>query len=202
MGRTIRRIAMTSLFSTGLFLLIAAITPGPNNLVVMRAAAHGGWKAALHAVAGVVAGGLVLLLVVVSGADSVFSKWPWLRGAIEAGGVLYLVWLGARMIAAAGREAGSTALPGGFAGLFGFQFLNPKGWVMVLTVVAALPAADPAHAFKYLAPLFLCIPTACLLLWAALGGAVAPHLIRPLVRQWTDRALGALLILAALMLFV
>jgi hypothetical protein len=31
---------------------------------------------------------------------------------------------------------------------------------------------------------------------------VAPHLIRPRVRQWTDRALGALLILAALMLFV
>ena len=73
---------------------------------------------------------------------------------------------------------------------------------MVLTVVAALPAASAAHAFKYLAPLFMCIPTACLLLWAALGGAVAPHLIRPLVRQWTDRALGALLILAALMLFV
>lgn len=193
---------MTSLFSTGLLLLIAAITPGPNNLVVMRAAAHNGWKAALPTVAGVVAGGLVLLLVVVSGADSVFSKWPWLRGAIEAGGVLYLVWLGARMIAAAGREAGSTALPGGFAGLFGFQFLNPKGWVMVLTVVAALPAADAGQALASLAPLFLCIPTVCLLLWAVVGGAVAPLLTRPLVRQWTDRALGGLLILAALMLFV
>ena len=117
---------MTSLFSTGLFLLIAAITPGPNNLVVMRAAARNGWKTALLPVAGVVAGGLVLLLVVVSGAGSVFSTWPWLRGAIEAGGVLYLVWLGTRMIAAAGREADSTALPGGFAGLFGFQFLNPR----------------------------------------------------------------------------
>jgi threonine/homoserine/homoserine lactone efflux protein len=193
---------MTSLFSTGLFLLIAAITPGPNNLVVMRAAARNGWKAALPPVAGVVAGGLVLLLVVVSGAGSVFSTWPWLRGAIEAGGVLYLVWLGTRMIAAAGRDTGSAALPGGFAGLFGFQFLNPKGWVIVLTVVAALPAADAVHALKYLAPLFLGIPTVCLLLWAALGGAVAPHLTRPRVRQWTDRALGALLILAALMLFV
>jgi threonine/homoserine/homoserine lactone efflux protein len=193
---------MTSLFSTGLFLLIATTTPGPNILGVWRAAARNGWKAALPTVAGVVAGGLVLLVVVASGVGSVFSTWPWLGDAIKTGGVAYLVWLGTRMIAAAGREVGSTALAGGFAGLFGFQFINPKGWVMVLTVVAALPAADAAHALTHLAPLFLCIPTACLLLWAALGGAVAPHLTRPLVRQWTDRALGALLIIAALMLFV
>lgn len=202
MCRAIRWIALTSLFSTGLFLLIATITPGPNNLVVMRAAARNGWKAALPMVAVVVAGGLVLLVVVASGVGSVFSTWPWLRDATETGGVAYLVWLGTRMIAAAGREVGSTALTGGFAGLFGFQFLNPKGWVMVLTVVAALPVTDAAHALMYLAPLFLCIPTACLLLWAALGGAVARHLTRPMVRQWTDRALGALLILAALMFFV
>jgi threonine/homoserine/homoserine lactone efflux protein len=192
---------MTSLFPTSLFLLIAAITPGPNNLVVMRAAARNGWKAALHAMAGVIAGGLVLLVVVTAGAGSAFSAWPWLRGTIEAGGVLYLIWLGTRMIVAAGREAGSMAIPDGLAGLFGFQFLNPKGWVMVLTVVAALPAADAAHALLYLAPLFVCIPAACLLLWAGLGGALAPHLTRPVVRQWTDRALGALLIMAALLLF-
>ncbi|HET9819344.1 MAG TPA: LysE family translocator [Rhodanobacteraceae bacterium] len=192
---------MTSLFSTSLFLLIAAITPGPNNLVVMRAAAHNGWKAALPAVAGVIAGGLVLLVVTTAGAGSAFSAWPWLRGTIKTGGVLYLIWLGARMIAAAGQDAGSSVLPAGLPGLFAFQFLNPKGWVMVLTVVAALPAVDAAHALLYLAPLFVCIPAACLLLWAGLGGALAPHLRRPVVRQWTDRVLGALLILAALLLF-
>jgi threonine/homoserine/homoserine lactone efflux protein len=192
---------MTTLFSTGLFLLIAAITPGPNNLVVMRAAARNGWRAALPAAAGVITGGLVLLAVVTAGADGAFAAWPWLRGMIELAGVLYLVWLGTRMIAAAGEDAGSAALPAGLPGLFAFQFLNPKGWVMVLTVVAALPGANGAHALLYLAPLFVCIPAACLLLWAGLGGALAPYLGRPVVRQWTDRVLGALLILAALLLF-
>lgn len=192
---------MTSLFPISLFLLIAAITPGPNNLVVMRAAAHHGWKAALPAAIGVVAGGLVLLVVAAAGADRAFSAWPWLRSAVATGGVLYLIWLGARMIAAAGRDTDSSVLPAGLPGLFAFQFLNPKGWVMVLTVVTALPGAGPAHALLYLAPLFVCIPGACLLLWAGLGGALAPHLSRPVVRRWTDRALGALLIVAALLLF-
>lgn len=192
---------MSSLFSTGLFLLIAAISPGPNNLVVMRVAARNGWAAALPAVTGVIAGGLVLLVLVTAGAGRAFAAWPWLRAMIEIGGVLYLVWLGARLIAAAGRDAGSMTLPAGLAGLFGFQFLNPKGWVMVLTVVAALPATGAADALLHLAPLFICIPAACLLLWAGMGSALASHLSRPMVRQWTDRALGALLILAALLLF-
>lgn len=193
---------MTWLFSTSLFLLVAAITPGPNNLVVMHVAMRNGWKSALPAVAGVLAGGLALVVVVTAGAGGTFSAWPWLRGTIATGGTLYLMWIGVRMIAKAGREAGSAVLPASLAGLFGFQFLNPKGWIMVLTVVAALPAADAAHALLYLTPLFVCIPAACLLTWARLGGALAPHLTRLVVRQWTDRALGALLILAALPLFV
>jgi len=192
---------MTSLLPTSLFLLIAAITPGPNNLVVMRAAARNGWIAACPAVAGVVAGGLALLVVVAAGVGRVFSMWPWLRVAVEVGGALYLGWSGTRMIAAAGREVDPMAAPNGLAGLFVFQFLNPKGWTMVLTVVAALPAADATHAFMRLAPLFICIPAACLLLWAGLGGVLAPHMTRPVVRHWTDRAMGALLIIAALMLF-
>lgn len=191
---------MTSLISTSLFLLIAAITPGPNNLVVMRAAARGGWKQALPAVAGVVAGGLALLVVVTVGAGSAFATWPWLHSAIVIGGVVYLIWLGARLIMAAGHDVGSMALPAGFAGLFGFQFLNPKGWVMVLTVVAVLSARNAQTTLLWLAPLFVCIPAACLLSWAGLGGALAHWLARPLVRKWTDRVLGALLILAALLL--
>lgn len=192
---------MASLFSTGLFLLVAAISPGPNNLVVMRAAARNGWTAALPAAVGVIAGGLVLLVLVTVGAGRAFSAWPWLRAMIEIGGALYLIWLGVRLIAAAGRDAGSMTLPAGLAGLFGFQFLNPKGWVMVLTVVAALPTTGATDALLRLAPLFICIPAACLLLWAGLGSALASCLTRPVVRQWTDRALGALLILAALLLF-
>lgn len=189
---------MSPLFSTTLFLLVAALTPGPNNLVVMRTAARGGWSEALPAVLGVVAGGLALLAAVTAGAGSAFIAWPLLRTAVRALGVIYLAWLGVRLFAAAGRDTGATALPTGIAGLFGFQFLNPKGWVMVLTVVAALPATTAAGAFLHLAPLFVCIPFACLLIWAALGRAVSRHLPQPMVRAWTDRILGALLILAAL----
>ena len=191
---------MSPLLPIAMFLLVATITPGPNNLVVMRTAARDGWTGALPAVAGIVSGGLVLLAIVIAGAGRAFSEWPWLRVVVEAGGALYLVWLGVRLFAAAGMDGDSTALPAGLGGLFAFQFLNPKGWVMVLTAMAALPATAAMDTFLQLAPLFICIPVPGLLLWAGLGGAMASRLARPVVRRWTDRLLGALLILAALLL--
>lgn len=193
---------MTSLFPIALFLFVAAATPGPNNLVVMRTAAHDGWAGTLPAVAGIVVGGLALLAVVTAGAGSAFSTWPWLRTAIEIGGAFYLVWLGGRLFAAAGHEDKGMRLPAGLRGLFGFQFLNPKGWAMVLTAVAAYPASAASNTFFRLAPLFVLIPTLGLLMWAVLGSTLAPTLARPVARVWTDRSLGALLVLAALLLFV
>ena len=55
----------------------------------------------------------------------------------------------------------------GALGLVGFQFLNPKSWLLVLTVLAAMPATD-AHDYLLLVAMFVLIPTLCLWLWAAL----------------------------------
>ena len=192
---------MSSLFSIGLFLFVAAATPGPNNLVVLRTAARNGWRAALPGAAGIIAGGLMLLAVVIAGAGKLFVAWPPLRAAVEVGGAACLAWMGAWMCFSAGRHTEAPWFPAGVPGLFAFQFLNPKAWVMVLTVVAALPAMRATDTLLRLAPLFVCIPALCLLSWALLGGALSRHLARPRVRTWTDRVLGALLVLAALLLF-
>ena len=190
----------------------AALTPGPNNFVVMRTAARGGLAAALPAIAGVVLGSLALLALVVAGAGAAFDAVPHLRAALAIAGCLYLVWLGARLMRGGADEGSGRApvpeaqktpraadsqerLPAGVAGLFGFQFLNPKSWVLVLTATAATPAGWGGLArFGRLAALFAIIPTVCLLLWAAMGKATAA------AGTWLDRILGALLIASALLL--
>jgi threonine/homoserine/homoserine lactone efflux protein len=204
----------------------AALTPGPNNFVVMRTAARGGIAAALPAIGGVVLGSLVLLGVVVAGAGTAFEAVPHLRMALAIAGCLYLVYLGAQLLLGTRNAAESQErLPAGVAGLFGFQFLNPKSWVLVLTATAATPASWSALArFGQLAALFAVIPTVCLLLWAALGKATAAAAATAkhegsgtgLAREASgataagggragerlDRILGALLIASALLLLV
>lgn len=197
---------MEDLLAAAGALVAAALTPGPNNFVVMRAAARGGLIGALPAITGTVLGSLALLAVVVAGAGAAFEAESRLEPALAIAGCLYLVYLGIRLLASGSGstdQPGDEALPAGAAGLFAFQFLNPKSWVLVLTVTAATPAGDgPLAVFLRLAVLVVVITTLCLLLWLAFGSAMARHLERRPLRVALDRTLGALLIASALLLLI
>ena len=198
---------MYRLFAVCGLLCVAALTPGPNNLVVLRASSQGGFRAALPAIAGIVLGGLLLLAVMALGTGAVFMERPGWRRGVGAVGAIYLVWLGMALFRAglAARHAVTTKagppLPTGVAGLMVFQFLNPKSWVMVLTVLAALPA-DSLHSQMTLAAMFVLIPTPCLLLWAALGAVLSRWLARPSIRRGVDVVMGTLLVGCAGLLLV
>lgn len=193
---------MMPLLAVATLLFVAAVTPGPNNLVVMRTAAGYGFLRTMPAVGGIVFGGLALLAVVAAGLGTAVTQWPLLRTLVTAGGAAYLVWLGLSLIGSSHVLTRASSLPVGVFGLFAFQFLNPKAWLMMLTVVAAAPAHNALATFLRLAPLTACISGACLLFWIGLGHALSLQLRRPPVRIWTDRVFGVLLIASALMLFV
>jgi len=198
---------MLTLLSTAGVIAAGALTPGPNNLVVLREAARGGWPAALRSILGIVSGGLALLALVAFGAGPLLAAHSGLTTAVRVAGGAYLVWLGTRLAArgtAAGpsQEGGLAGLPAGLLGLFGFQFLNPKAWVLVLTALSAARAsAEPNVAWAGLVALFVAIPAASLVLWSVLGVALVRSR-RGAAPAWLDRALGVLLVLcAALLLF-
>jgi threonine/homoserine/homoserine lactone efflux protein len=182
--------------------VVAAITPGPNNFIVLRAAGRAGIAAAVPAIAGVVTGGLVLLALVTAGAGAVLAAEPRLRAVVAVGGSLYLSWLGLRLVRGrAGRDPappGDAALPSGALGVFWFQLVNPKGWVMVMTA----SAASSSSGFWSLLAVFAVVPAVCLTLWAAFGSAMAGLLARPRFAARFDRAMGALLIASAVALAV
>lgn len=187
--------------------VVGALTPGPNNLVVMRTAAREGLFRAMPAMAGVVLGSLALLAVSVVGGSALFRAIPHSRFALAVCGCLYLGWLGLALALRAHRapeesEAGPSSLPAGVAGLFAFQFLNPKGWVMTLTAVSTFGAGGMLATFGRLVPLFVVIPAVCLTLWCSLGAALTRALHTPRVRTWFDRATGCLLLGFALLLLL
>lgn len=198
---------MDALIGVAGLVAVAAITPGPNNLVVMRAAAHLGFTGALPAIAGIVAGGLAMLLLVMAGAGVLFAAEPRLYPLITVGGGAYLCWLGACLVKDSfadpdgHRATPGRALPVGAVGMFGFQFLNPKSWVMVLIATSAVRGGTEAsQIFLPLAALFTVIPALCLVLWCALGVLMTTIPDRPRIRSWLDRVMGVLLIVSALLL--
>lgn len=193
---------MHDLLAPAGLLLAAAITPGPNNLVVLREAGRGGVRGAIGATGGIVLGGLVLLAVAGAGAGALLATHATLRVVLGAAGAAYMAWLGVRLLGhdtrAAAPDRGAT-LPTSSLGLFGFQFLNPKGWAMVLTIVAAHPVTG-LSGYLPLALLFTAIPLACLLLWCVAGRLLATRLAHPRSRRRIDVALGGLLLASAALL--
>ncbi|MBT2766692.1 LysE family translocator [Stenotrophomonas sp. ISL-67] len=198
---------MSALLIGAGLIAVATITPGPNNLLVMRIAARSGFMSALPTMAGVVAGGLAMWALVMAGANTAFQAEPRLYAVITIAGGAYLCWMGARLVvetfAPSGRPqpARTSVRPSSAVALFGFQFLNPKSWVLVLTVTAAAGnGAEPLQTTLMLAALFTAIPALCLALWCAMGILMMRYLDTPAARNWIDRVMGALLFASALLL--
>lgn len=188
-------------------LFVAVITPGPNNLIVMREAARAGWSAALRASLGIIGGSMALLVLVIGGVGSALAGKPGLSTAIAAAGCLYLTLLGGQLISQSFNprpqpEAGAQPLlPSGAASLFAFQFLNPKAWITTLTAVSAAQASVGAKsALPLLVTLLLLISVPSLALWSSCGVMLTRCLERQLFRVWFDRSAGGLLLGSALLL--
>ena len=197
---------MEQLFAVAGFLIVAAITPGPNNFIVMTAARHGGVTAALPAMLGVVGGSLALLALVWSGTQIVFERVPSLMTTLAIIGACYVGGLGVILIRQASCKDGgdgprlAAGLPRTALGLAIFQLLNPKAWALVATATAA--ASSAPFGFLVLATLLILICGTCLSLWASAGSVIAGLLKDDRSRQWFDRTMGSLLIAsAALLLF-
>ena len=197
---------MDALIAAAGILLVGAITPGPNNLVVMTAGARGGIGGALPALVGIILGTLAMSAVVVLGVGAAFAAEPRLRTAITAVGCLYLAWLGLRLFTAGDAKAMATSpsetrLPSHVTGLFFFQFMNPKAWAMVLTVTSGVHSGIGATRSGLLVALIVLIPAVCLALWAWLGSLMTRRLTHTREGKWFQRSMGALLVVSALLLW-
>lgn len=175
-------------------LLVAAITPGPNNLIVMERASKGGLRAAVRPIVGVVCGSLLLLALGWIGIDLVRRSIPRFEFFLASLGALYLLWLGTQLALRSEGGKQLSTLPGGVGGVALFQLANPKAWVLVLTSLGAISATGNV---AVLAVLITIISILCLAVWAILGVGLAAALKHPRTRTLFDLAMGALLILSA-----
>ena len=83
------------------FGVVAAATPGPNNLMLMTSGVKFGFARTLPHLAGVVLGFSLMVALVGLGLDAVFQRVPQLLPVMRILGSLYMLWL-AMKIAFAG----------------------------------------------------------------------------------------------------
>lgn len=126
------------------FLWVAAITPGPNNMLLTSTAANFGFVRTIPVLAGVMLGMQVLLILVSLGVGSLLMLFPSLHFTLKVLGSIYLLWI-AWKIATSRYEQLNTETKASPVTLYqagALQFLNPKAWLMVLGAVSSFSLAN------------------------------------------------------------
>ena len=184
-----------------LFAVAMFFTPGPNNIMVLSSGLTYGFRRTLPHMAGITVGFAFMVAAVGLGFGTIFIAYPVLQSILKYAGAAYLIYL-AVAIAMAGppapEENASGRGPMTFWGAAVFQWVNVKGWVIVIGTITAY-AAIARFPLNVAIQSLLCLMLGTLstTTWTLFGSALR----QMLKSEWAVRAfnvLMALLLLASL----
>ena len=126
-----------SLLALAGIIMAAAWTPGPNNMMLAASGVNYGLRATAAHILGVAFGFSFMIFTVALGLGNVFMRYPVLHEVLRWAGAALLIWV-AFKIATAKRpgEAGAATKPFTFVQAAAFQWINPKAWIMCISVTA------------------------------------------------------------------
>lgn len=136
------------IFSLTIFLFIAAITPGPNNLLLTSSGANVGFKGSLKLMAGIMLGMQCVLLSSAFGVAALLIIYPALHIGLKIVGSAYLLWLAWKTATSSYQRLDIPAkTPQAVSWFQGglLQFLNPKAWMMGLGAVGSFSLSGDAY---------------------------------------------------------
>lgn len=140
------------------FAVVAAFTPGPNNLLLAASGANFGIRRTIPHVLGVVSGFPLLVLAVGLGLGTLFQRHPEVHTVLKFGGAAFLIYLAWR-IATAGHGTAETApgRPMTFLEAALFQWINPKAWIFAVSAIATYTTVGGRASVEIAVILAICV---------------------------------------------
>ncbi|MGB7757819.1 MAG: LysE family translocator [Salinisphaera sp.] len=184
-----------------LFAVVASFTPGPTNILVMANSARRGLGATLPLVVGSAFGVAGMVWAAGLGLAAPLAAQPWIHPVLSAIGMVWLGWLAWQLFRSAGAPMSTggadEASPGVWTGA-GLQIVNPKAWMMALSVVGVFAPGDAGASGATLrAIVFWVVALAGLTCWGVLGRQSGGRLRSAREHRLFNRAMAALLVVAA-----
>ena len=185
-----------------MFATVMFFTPGPNNIMLLSSGLTYGFRPTIPHIMGITVGFAFMVGAVGLGLGTIFIAYPVLQTILKYAGVAYLIYL-AWAIAmseppSADQDKRREGRPMTFWGAAMFQWVNAKGWVMVIGTITAY-AAIAAYPWNIAIQVGLSLILGILscTAWALFGTALRPILTsRRAVRAFN--IVMAVLLLASL----
>ena len=196
-------------WGAALFMLVSSVTPGPNNTMLMASGVHFGFRRTLAHLMGVQLGFGFMVVAVGLGLHTVLAQFPAFYDLVRFAGAAYMVWMAWSLASARPHVAAPSALddglysaqdeakPLGFWGAVLFQWVNPKAWVMAVTIMSAY--VPPGAGLLQIAPLgmlYVALGFPCSSVWVGFGSALRSYLQDPFRMRVFNCSMAAALLLS------
>jgi len=182
------------------FVVFAAVmffTPGPNNVMLLSSGLTHGFRRTLPHMAGITFGFAFMVAAVGLGLGTVFIAYPVLQTILKYAGAAYLIYLAAAIAisGAAPSGRGNRRGPMTFWGAAVFQWINAKGWVMVIGTITAYAAiASFPWNIVIQTLISLVMGTLSTVAWALFGTSLRPLLSSPMAVRAFNIVMAVLLL--------
>ena len=181
------------------FTMVMIGTPGPNNLMLMSAGANFGFRRSIPHILGITVGCQILLWAIALGLGQLLEAYPQAALILKACGGLFLLYMAYQLARPrkSKLEVDKEIKPLTFLQAALFQWVNPKAWLMLVTVVSTF--GDREHFFisvLTIAVIFFFMGIPLISAWNIGGVALKSwlHVGQRLVRF--NRAMALLLLLS------
>lgn len=182
-----------------LFAVVAAITPGPSNVMLTAAGANAGVVKGLPCLFGVTTGMGLMMFLVPFGLGSLVLEKPLVLEALKWCGAAAMVWLSWKIATSRRAESAPERAPVGYLGAAVFQWVNPKSWLVSASAAGTFLRADagsPVVQSAVLGGLFCLAALPGGFVWLAFGATVQRVLRSERSLRVFNIAMGALLALS------
>jgi threonine/homoserine/homoserine lactone efflux protein len=182
-----------------LFAVVAAVTPGPSNVMLTAAGANGGVVRGLPCLVGVTASMGLMMFVVPLGLGSLILRNPLVLKALNWAGAAFLLWLSWKIATSRRMDSLPESRPVGFIGAAVFQWVNPKSWLVTASAAGAFlhtGAGSPVLQSALLGGLFVLVALPSCFVWLAFGATAQRLLQTPRRLRAFNITMGILLALS------
>ncbi|MBA8867114.1 cysteine/O-acetylserine efflux protein [Pantoea agglomerans] len=119
------------------YTLTTALTPGPNNILVLNSVNRNGIKRSLSVLTGMGAGFLMVMMLCGTFALTLVNVMPALTKWLACAGAVYILWLAGRIATSVPDNGFESPDIMGFLSSFWLQFANVKIILYAITAFSA-----------------------------------------------------------------
>ena len=180
-----------------MFGVIAAITPGPNNVMLTTTGLNFGVRRGIPHLLGICIGFPVMLALIGLGFGTLFQLYPVLHEIIKIIGIVYLLYLAWKIAnSSGGISTVSQSRPINFWQSAAFQWINPKAWIMGSSALAAYTTLDDSFFIQVaiVCVTFMIITFPCAGVWLFFGAGLQKFLRDPAHLKLFNIAMALLLV--------